>query len=101
MATATNQQVQSFVDQRIRPRMEQLRALVHLMTDDKAEIPDVFANVAGNSTFTDARTDGPPHLATPGDVLAYNELATALLAFVAAENNYPVAVQLCVRPLGA
>lgn len=112
MAEATNQQVQAFCDTRIRPRAEQLRAVVASMQDDQAEIADVYANVNdGASTFADTRTDGPPHLMTKQDVLVYNAVSALLLKCVAGTatsgdisalaGNWPVFMQACVRPLGA
>ncbi len=102
MAIATNQQVQTYFDARIRPRVEALRALVAACADDKAAIDDAYAACSQQSpTWTDTRTDGPPHLGSPSDLLAYNEFITAFAAFIAGEGNYPVIAKLCVRPVGS
>lgn len=112
MATATNAQVQSYCDVRLRPRMEQSRGLIASLRDDVVAIPDVFANVNNaGSTFADSRTDGPPRLLTRQDVLSYNSFAvlllkcidgTATLADIANLNaNWLIVQNACVRPLGA
>ena len=98
MANATNQQVQVFSDSRVRPRCEALRALYNQITDDKANINDVYQNLANNPTWTDNRTDGPPHLAVPNDILAYNAFITALIAFIQGQGNWAVVMGLCVQP---
>jgi hypothetical protein len=109
---ATNQQVQTFVDQRMRPRAEQFRALYLAAKDDLAEIGDVYANVNdAGSTFSDGRTDGPPHLVSRTDVLAYNTFLTLFVAFIegtlssgnmnSGHDQWPVLQQACVRPVGS
>lgn len=79
---ATNAQVQAFVDSRVRPRCEQIRALINSINDDRAAFDDVYANLTNNPDWTDSRNDGPPHLLTPSDVLAYNTFLAAFQAFV-------------------
>lgn len=76
---ATNAQMQTYADQRIRVRAEQLRAAVASLRDDKAAIEEVFDRAANGSAWTDARTDGPPKLLASQDVLVYNSVATLLL----------------------
>jgi len=101
MPLATNQQVQEFVDRRIRPRAEQCRALLNALLDDKAEIDDVYAACNQSSpTWTDSRTDGPPHLLMPADVLSYNAFITALIPNIRDAADYPAVVKACVRPVG-
>ena len=99
---ATDLQVQNFVDQRIRPRMEQIRALLVDLQDDKAAIDDVYAALTQDTpTWTDARTDGPPHLLTPGDIININSLITNLITAISGDAQYPVALKACVRSIGA
>lgn len=107
MAIATNAQVQNFVDTRVRQRCEQMRALYLSLKDDVAVIGDVYANLTNSPTWTDGRTDGPPHLAVPNDVLAFNTAASALIAVYEGgltsvmddfAPQYPVILNLCVRP---
>lgn len=109
---ATNEQVQQYVNERVRPRCEQLRALYLSCKDDKATIDDVYANLTDSPDWTDTRNDAPPHLLTPNDVLAWNAFLTGFISYyegtfadVTAANagaaQYPVVVDGCVRPVGA
>lgn len=99
---ATDLQVQQYVDQRVRVRAEQLRAVLAALRDDKAAIDDVYAAVAQPSpTWTDARTDGPPRLLGPNDVLAYNSFVTALIPHIQDAADWPAVLAACVRPVGA
>lgn len=113
MARATDAQVQQYVNERIRMRAEQFRALRNAIADDKAVIDDIYEHVTGANeipaTFVDTRPDGPPHLATNSDVAAYNTFITAFLAFCDPDGDtatialgadqLPVLEDLCVRPL--
>lgn len=102
MAIATNPQVQTYVNERIRVRAEQVRALVLLMQDDKAAIDDVYAACSQPSpTWTDGRADGPPHLLAPADVLSYNSFITAAIANLHDAADYPTILKACVRAPGA
>ena len=96
---ATNIQVQQYVNERVRVRAEQLRAVYLAMQDDKAAIDDVYANLSGTPDWTDNRTDGPPALLEPSDVLAYNAFLTAAIAFFEGDSNWPVVRAACVRAL--
>lgn len=71
---ATNEQVQAWSDQRTRPLCETLRDLINTLADDNASFPDVYANLNGSPDWTDGRSDYPPHLLTPSDVLAINTI---------------------------
>jgi hypothetical protein len=100
MATATNAQVQAFVDQRLRPRCEAARALALAMVDDIAAITDVYANVsAGSPTWADSRTDGPPHLLVPNDVLAFNSFIHDISTAISGNAQYAIVLESCVRPV--
>lgn len=121
MAQATDQQMQSYCDQRIRVRAEQLRGLLNQLTDDKANIGDEYTRATSVSRWNDARTDGPPHLlqsgnsANPDDLLNYNAWASAFLnllngtsvangSTVAADaatlrSAWAVLMAACVRPV--
>lgn len=116
MARATDRQVQTYSDQRIRPHAELLRKLRILMQDDKASIDDVYEQVSGANaiapTWADNREDGPPQLLTPNDVLAYNAFISNLLdilagtavdkaaAVDAVAGNLQTVLAACVRPPG-
>jgi hypothetical protein len=67
-------------------------------TDDIGAIGDVYANLTkGQPTWTDTRTDGPPHLATPADVLAFNSFLHNINTAMQADPAWPVIQSLCVR----
>jgi hypothetical protein len=86
---ATDVQMQTYADQRIRVRAETFRALVNSSTDDKNNITDEYARASSAIAWADARTDGPAHLlqagnnANPDDFLNYNALITTFLALIA------------------
>lgn len=111
MAAATDQQMQQYADQRIRPRAEQARALVASMRDDKASLDAVYERSVSQDPWSDARTDGPPKLLSQQDMLVYNSVATLLLKCIdgtASEAevgqlaaNWAVFQSACVRPIGA
>lgn len=107
---ATDQQVQQYVNERIRPRAEQFRAVVNACRDDKAAINDVYAAVVqADPTWSDDRPDGPPRLLTPQDVLVYNSVITLFLKVIdgtaTAQDitdlsaNWSVFQSACVRPV--
>lgn len=99
-ALATDQQVQTYVSERLRPRCEQIRALVLAMQDDITAIDDVYAACAAQSpTWKDSRLDGPPHILAPNDVLAYNAFIHAAVTALSGDGGYPVIMKSCVRPL--
>lgn len=112
MPLATDAQVQQFVNERIRPVSEQARSLYLTCKDIKAAIDDVYAALTQPTpTWTDNRTDAPPHLLTPSDVLAVNTFITQLIALVegtfpdvgtanSAAGQYPIVLKACVRPVG-
>jgi hypothetical protein len=111
MAQATDQQMQVYADQRIRPRAEQARALIASLRDDKASLDSVYERANGVEPWADARTDGPPKLLTQQDMLVFNSVATLLLKCVDGTAtveevgqlaaNWPVFQSACVRPIGA
>lgn len=96
---ATNEQVQAFVDSRIRPIAERIRAVVLEVEDVKAAIDDVYANLSNSPTWTDDREDAPPYLLTPSNVLSINTVITALLEQVRDHGEYPVLLKACVNPV--
>lgn len=111
---ATNEQVQTWVNERTRPRAEQVRKLLLSLEDDNAAIDDVYANLTNSPDWTDTRDDFPPHLLTPSDVLAFSTLSVKLAAIlrgtlvndqtkIDACNDVaaqlPVVLDACVRPV--
>lgn len=85
MPEATDQQMQVFCDQRIRPFAEAWELAVVQARGHKLAIDDCYARASGSNAWADARTDGPPHLmqagnsANPDDLLAFNALISALI----------------------
>lgn len=111
MPVATEQQVQQYVNERLRVRAEQARAFVNALRDDKAAIDDVYAHcVQPSPTWDDDRPDGPPRLLTVQDVLVFNSVITLLLKCIDGtatlqdvddlNANWPVFQSACVRPVG-
>lgn len=115
MAEATNEQMQAYANERVRKRAEALRALRTGFLDDKSAIDDVYARAAGANRWTDARTDGPPHLllagnsASPDDILNYNAFISLFEKFLtgtfatvneanSAAAQWTVLQRACVRP---
>lgn len=94
---ATNEQVQAFVDNRVRPRVQQVRALLLAIEDDIATIGDVYANLTDSPTWADERTDAPPHLLTANDVLGIHAFNVALQAAMRAHNQLPVVLAACIH----
>lgn len=111
MPAATNAQVQQYVNDRVRPRAEQIRALYLACKDDRAAFDDIYTNLTNSPTWDDSNSSNPPHLLTPSDVLAWNTFLYGLVAFVEgtltndnkaeAAAQYPVILQACVRAPGA
>jgi hypothetical protein len=99
---ASDAQVQAWSDQRTRPRAEMIRTLYNLLVSDINSIEDVYQACAQQSpTWADARTDGPPHLLGPSDVLAMNSLTHAIKDAIDNSGQWAVAQKACVRAPGA
>jgi hypothetical protein len=98
---ASDVQVQTFVDSRIRPRCEQIRALLLAINDDIASIGDVYAALTQqNPTWTDQRKDGVPHLMVSSDVLAVNAILHDLQTAIQNNSQLPIVLLGCVRSVG-
>lgn len=99
---ATDQQVQTFVNARIRPHAELLRKLLLAFEDDRTAIDDVYAALNMPSpTWSDDRPDGPPHLLTPSDVLAFNTFMADIITAIRSNAQLPVVLKACVRAVEA
>ena len=114
MPNATDPQMQSYMDQRLRVRAEQGRALDQSFGDDLVAITDEYARASNGPIWNDARTDGPPHLlasgpgSAPDDLTNYNAIATSWKALLAGTltptqvANFPgqwaIFMRACVRP---
>lgn len=96
---ATDAQVQQFVDERLRPRAEQVRAFLALVSDDVSAIDGVNSALSAESpTWSDSRQDVPVRV-TPEDVLAFKEFLADVKAAVANNAHYPSVLKFCVRPI--
>lgn len=99
MPAATDQQVQQFVNERVRPWAERFRELVEMARDNRASLDDVYEALTQQSpTWTDQRTDGPPHLLSGNDVLAFNTFWADFITFVDGNAQTPIVEKACVRP---
>lgn len=100
MPLATDPQVQQFVNERLRPRAEQIRALLLAMEDDRAAFDDIYAALTAPApTWDDERADGPPHLLTGNDVLALNTFLYDTITAMRGNAQLPVVLKACVRPV--
>jgi len=108
---ATNEQVQQFVNDRVRAWCEKARALLLLADDHRAAMDDVYVNLSGSPDWIDAHDGHPPHLRLPPTcwrsntaMERYRSSATArpwrrTWADFAAQ--WPIVLKLCVHaPLG-
>jgi hypothetical protein len=99
VANATDQQVQTFVNERIRTVAESARALKITLDDHIAAIGDVYAALTQASpTWADSRGGGVPHLLTPADVLAINTFMNNVRDAIQNNAQYPVVLKACVQP---
>lgn len=108
MAAATDPQMQSFADQRIRVRAEEARHLIAALRDDRAAIDSVYERAVG-AAWTDLRPDGPPKLLANQDFLVFNSVAALLLKCIDGtatlqevadlHANWAVFQAACVRPV--
>ncbi len=102
MTIATDAQVQNYVNTRVRPHAEFTRALNLMLADDISAISDIYAALTQQSpTWQDNRTDGPPALLIPSDVLAFNAFMHDVQSFIANHAQYPIVLKACVRPVNA
>jgi hypothetical protein len=100
MPAATDLQVQHYVDERVRPHAEILRTLSLMYDDDIAAIDDVYEALnVGSPTWDDNRTDGPPHLLLPSDILAINSFMHDIRDAIQEHANYAIVLKACVRPV--
>lgn len=96
---ATNEQVQAFSDNFVRPLCELIKQTQLNSAEFKSLLDDVYANLAGNPTWVDERNDNPPHLATPSDILAINGFVTDFLDFYNQNGDRAIVEKLIVRSL--
>ncbi len=95
---ATNLQVQNFSDQVVRPLCDKVCQLQVQVAAALSEIGDIYAALNVQSpTWTDTRTDGPPHLASPSDILAMNTFLTDLNTAITGDGQWPIVQKLRVN----
>lgn len=116
MAEATNQQMQRYSDERVRPFAQLLRAVFAAGADHFAAIGDAFERATSGNRWDDNRTDGPPTLlasggnADPDSIENFNlllvrleQLRTGTFANVGEANQFAalwlVLQDACVQPL--
>ncbi len=108
MAEATNAQMQTYADTRLRVFAEAARAIYLAAKDHKAAIDDVYARASGSNRWNDARSPlDPPHLlqagnsASPDDFLNFNGFITDLITFFETTDAaaWAVLLRACVRPV--
>lgn len=96
---ASNQQVQQYVNEYIRPLAELSRELATRFDDAILAIDDVYAALSDTPTWVDSRDDAPPHLLTPSDVLAINAFLHDVRDAAKNHAQYPVVIKACVYPI--
>jgi hypothetical protein len=100
MALATDEQVQQFANERVRPFSERFRAVLLEAEDHKAAIDDIYAALTQpNPTWTDERTDAPPTLLTKDTVLAWNAFVSDFITFARGNGNLAAVLDACVQPV--
>ena len=114
MAAATDPQMQTFANERVRVFAEAFRAVLVAARDHKSAIDSVYERGVSNSRWTDARTDGPPKLlisgnsANPDDMLNFNTFIASLTDIIdgvgtdatnaaSLRSTWAVLVDACVR----
>jgi hypothetical protein len=103
MATTPTQaeQIQAYVNLRVRVRAEQIRALLLSMEDDRAAFDDIYALLTDPGvSWVDTRSDGPSHFLTPSDVLAWNTFLFNAITAQRADAQLPIVLKACIRSLG-
>lgn len=113
MAVATDQQVQTYVNERLRVRAEQFRSLLASCVDDKASINDIYdaCEPVNEATWSDQRADGPPRLLTAQDVLVFDTIIALFPKLIAGTitsqevtdfaANWATFQSACVRPVNS
>lgn len=98
MPAADNNQIQRFVNQRVRVRCEQIRNLLLSCEEDKSLFDDIYAALTNNPTWSDNNIEAP-HLMTKDDVLAWNTFISNLIAAQRGDAQLPIILKGCVRSL--
>ena len=98
MANATDLQVQVFSDTQVRPSADAARAVALTFDNMIASIDDIYNALSVPSpTWTDSRLDGPPHLLSPSDILAFNSFMHNVRDAIKNDAQYPIVLKICSR----
>lgn len=93
-----NQDAVAFVDERIRPRCEQIRALLHQMQDDRHTWNVVMSSIIPNTD--EAIQSGTPRKLKGQDIYNIMTRLNELLGVLEAQWAMDIVEKACVRPLG-
>lgn len=97
---ATDEQVQSWADTRVRPGAELIRALYFRCKDDRAAVDQVYQACAQQDpTWADNRHADVPVSLVPSNVLAFNAWEQAFIDFVEQRGDWALIESFCVRPV--
>lgn len=97
MAEATNIQMQMFADNYVRPGAESVRDVLARLKASKASIGDIYERANGANPWSDARSDGPPHLLNSASMLQWNSFITDVIAAIEEHGEWGNVQLACVR----
>ena len=98
MAIATDQQVQTFFNERTRQECPLIRSLVAKFDADIAQYDDIYAALTQQSPeWKDTRSDSPPVLGTVNDELAMNAFRHDVCDYIKKHAAWPVVQKLCIH----
>ena len=80
--SVSNQQIQTYVDNRVRPSATDIVTWVLRRQSDMANISDIYANLTNSPTWADENKANAIHTAQPSDVLAWNTFVSQLLDII-------------------
>lgn len=84
---ASDTQMQTYANERLRVRAEQFRALINACRDDKAAIDAVYDRAANGAAWVDSRNDGPPKLLASQDFLVFNAFISNFINIITGSEN--------------
>lgn len=90
---ATDERVQAYVDNQVRPHCAIIVNAVIQMQYDSDTIDDVYAALTSTPTWSDSETTAVP--LTPADVLAYNTFISDVTAYINAHASWSVVAKAC------
>ncbi len=93
----SNLQIQQFSDEQVRTFCESVKASYDKAKHARDTIDDIYQHLAGDPSWSDARTDGPPHMASGNDILAMNTFMADFISFAEGNAQWPIVKKLTVR----